>query len=950
MKNVIVVNCLVLFVCLLSFGEHERTRFNRLIQDNEENGALNVSPRSEKGLFQHRKEHNFGNMPVCTYGVRQPTEREIAVIRGIIKDDFLVNDNDSNAQSPGWAFQKNSSIAIDANGNYVICWEDYRNGNYDIYYQLYNSSGTALGKNVKVNDDIGTRNQHWPSISVDSAGSFIICWYDDRSGNNDIYYQLYNSSGTALGKNVKVNDDTGIQSQGCPSISLNSTGNFIICWQDMRNYHRDIFYQRYYSSGIAIGSNLKANDDTGTAYQYYPSIAMDESGRYVICWYDNRCGNDDIYYQLYNSSGIALGKNVKVNDDTGIQSQGIPSVASDRIGNFIICWGDRRIGNYDIYYQRYDLNGAAIGLNLKVNDDSGAASQSNPSISIDTSGNFIICWEDMRNGDRDIFYQRYSSSGSGIGVNSIVNENIGRNTCFPSISLDSKGGYIICWEDYRNFNYDIYHQRYNSNDSAIGVNVKANDDIGTSYKYFPSIAIDRNGNYIICWEDDRNDNSDIYYQRYNSTGIAIGVNTNANDNIGSGFKHSPSVVIDSCGNYVICWEDPYSGVFYQRYNSSGIAIGTNLKVNSDTGIPNQYHPSMSMNGVGDFVICWQYEYNNDLNIFYQRYNSSGMPIGTNSKANDDTGTTNQCYPSVSMDAVGNYIICWGDFRNGNYDIFYQRYYSSGIAIGSNLKANDDTGTAYQYYPSIAMDESGRYVICWYDNRSGNNDIYYQRYNSSGTALGKNVKVNDEQTTYLQANPSLAIDDAGNFVICWEHWQYGSFNPDIIGQRFHADGLKWGTNYRIVADGPNYGELSPVVAANSSTIAFSWMDNRRSKGWDIYAKLATWDWEGVVNIADKDGKPQTAIKSYFLWRNYPNPFNRTTNIRFALRYAKHTSLRIYDIKGKLIKTLVNEHKPAGNYSIKWNGKNEAGKVVPSGIYIYRIISGGYTSTKTMLIGK
>ncbi len=81
-------------------------------------------------------------------------------------------------------------------------------------------------------------------------------------------------------------------------------------------------------------------------------------------------------------------------------------------------------------------------------------------------------------------------------------------------------------------------------------------------------------------------------------------------------------------------------------------------------------------------------------------------------------------------------------------------------------------------------------------------------------------------------------------------------------------------------------------------------------------------------------PQTEI----LLSNYPNPFNPTTIIAFTIPYDltnSLTELKIYDLQGSLIKTLVNEVLPAGNYLSKWDGKNETGNQVASGVYIYNL---------------
>ncbi|MFT5314553.1 MAG: subtilisin family serine protease [Candidatus Krumholzibacteriia bacterium] len=81
---------------------------------------------------------------------------------------------------------------------------------------------------------------------------------------------------------------------------------------------------------------------------------------------------------------------------------------------------------------------------------------------------------------------------------------------------------------------------------------------------------------------------------------------------------------------------------------------------------------------------------------------------------------------------------------------------------------------------------------------------------------------------------------------------------------------------------------------------------------------------------------------------PNPFNPATNIHFSLPVAAHTSLRVYDISGRLIRTLVNRQMDSGAYSEHWNGRDEKGKAVASGIYFIRVTAAEETSIKAMTL--
>lgn len=85
-------------------------------------------------------------------------------------------------------------------------------------------------------------------------------------------------------------------------------------------------------------------------------------------------------------------------------------------------------------------------------------------------------------------------------------------------------------------------------------------------------------------------------------------------------------------------------------------------------------------------------------------------------------------------------------------------------------------------------------------------------------------------------------------------------------------------------------------------------------------------------------------------NYPNPFNPETAIRFATRESGPVRLTIYNLKGQLVKSLVNTNLPAGNHRVIWNGKDENGRSVSSGIYMYRMETPGYTKTLKMMLMK
>ena len=91
-------------------------------------------------------------------------------------------------------------------------------------------------------------------------------------------------------------------------------------------------------------------------------------------------------------------------------------------------------------------------------------------------------------------------------------------------------------------------------------------------------------------------------------------------------------------------------------------------------------------------------------------------------------------------------------------------------------------------------------------------------------------------------------------------------------------------------------------------------------------------------------------SYALSQNYPNPFNPTTTINFALPEANNVVLTIYNALGQEVRTLKTDYLNAGNYSVTWDGLDNAGNMITSGIYIYTMTAGDQHFSKKMLMLK
>ncbi|MDP2400466.1 MAG: choice-of-anchor J domain-containing protein, partial [Actinomycetota bacterium] len=88
----------------------------------------------------------------------------------------------------------------------------------------------------------------------------------------------------------------------------------------------------------------------------------------------------------------------------------------------------------------------------------------------------------------------------------------------------------------------------------------------------------------------------------------------------------------------------------------------------------------------------------------------------------------------------------------------------------------------------------------------------------------------------------------------------------------------------------------------------------------------------------------------LHNNFPNPFNPETTINYSVKDASPVTIEIYNVKGQLVKTLINEIKDSGNHSVVWRGTDNNNRAVSSGVYYYKMSAGKYSSTKKMILMK
>ena len=665
------------------------------------------------------------------------------------------------------------------------------------------------------------------------------------------------------------------------------------------------------------------------------------------------------------------------NPGTGVaiaaEDQVGPQIISDGAGGTIITWHDARSGSYDIYAQRLNGAGLAQWAPNGVALCSALGDQTNQQIVSDGSGGAIVVWDDARNGNLDVYAQRVDGAG-GVqwttdGV--VLCTAAGIRRMFwgdPSIVSDGSGGAIATFQDSRNGNLDIYAQRVNGSGvvqwTAAGVALCV---VG-GRQWTASIASDAAGGAIVAWTDERN-GADIYAQRVNGSGVPQWTANGVAVCSDGGFQTRPTTIPDGSGGVLVAWQDDRSGdpdVYAQRLNASGLAQWTLNGVAVSTGPGYQYIPALVSDGAGGVIAVWTDGRNGvDTDIYAQRLNASGLAQWTFNGVLLCTAAGDQANGGIAADGAGGAFVTWADARSGVSDIYVQRVNGNGVAL---LAPDGDAlcnAAGVQDAPAITSISKGNAVVTWEDARSDADDVYALPVPNTG--IGNNVRY--IPIPYLFPGPLYPVGLLFDHVVT-AGFTYLDITPAgpslppsfVLGDgRYYNLSTTAGTtdNIDVCIKFDPAALQHPAAALRmfqynvAGPAGPTWLDvTTGGAAGDSICGTTTTLSTFVIGFPSVTGVGDTpAPASFALHPNLPNPFNPITTIRYDVPApGADVNISVYDVTGRLVRELVKEHRGAGEWSVQWNGDNDRGQGVASGVYLYRMRAGQFDRTGKMILLK
>jgi len=519
--------------------------------------------------------------------------------------------------------------------------------------------------------------------------------------------------------------------------------------------------------------------------------------------------------------------------------------------------------------------------------------------------------------------ERYNGTGNSYDVAAAVALDDSGNVYVTGQSVGTNSNFDCVTIKYDPQGNEVWNQRY--------------DAPGNSNDESNAIAVDKSGNVYITGETGIfGGNRDYLTIKYNSSGIQQWANTY--NGPGNSSDAASSIAVDDSGNVYITGFSWGSGTITDYATIKYDSVGAQKWVKRYNGPGNIYDvpSSIATDDSGNVYVTGEsIGAGTNYDFATIKYNHSGIERWVQRYHNN--GTSNERASSLYVDEQRNvYVTGSSDGDGTGADYVTVLYNSHGQEQW--LKKYNGPGNNADIPNSIIADGVGNVFVTGFsaDTLGGQLDVDYAtvKYNSAG--MEQWIRRYDGTADSTDYAYSIAADTAGNVYVTGESSGNGT-GADYATIKYNSAGQEqWIKRYNGPGNGVDQSWDIAIDAGGNVYVTGASVGNGTESDFTTikYSQSST----AIKN------NPEISIDDFELSQNYPNPFNPTTTIQYAIGGRQFVSLKVYDILGREVATLVNEEKPAGEYAVEFDGSS-----LSSGIYVYQLKAGeNFTQTRKSIL--
>jgi len=656
-----------------------------------------------------------------------------------------------------------------------------------------------------------------------------------------------------------------------------------------------------------------------------------------------------IYAQWSNDPAI----NNAICDLNG--EQAIPKVVTSVTGDTYIGYFSNDSGNYDVRLQRLDSQGNELWDHngILVSDNPAMTWLTDWDMTVDDDNNAILVFQDIRNGgNNNVYVYKIAPDGTFVwGSDGLELSNSSAFSAAPKVIVTSSGNAVVAWsEDAVSMMQKI------AADGTLLWGANGIDISGTNTISWPQPIAINNDEIILKHFEDSGSFPGItrhcFAQRYDVDGNPVWTAPTVVSNAGgiSAWTQVFNIISDENNGCFITWHDSRSGgtisyPFVQHINSDGsVGFAANgVQLSTETNRQNFYPEAVYDAANDELITYWSQTDGNQNNhgISGQKIDAGGNLIWGANGNNIIPVSNLYILPFAVRAAAGDLIILFEEYTNA-VDAYVKamKLDTDGNYVWTEQQVTMCSIAASKVHSVAGQLVNDKIIATWEDDRNGASDIFAQNINLDGS-LGVSftpVWLTDFNTSYIDENVTL------NWTTAWETnnsgWNIYRSQTAIFEEAIQVN-----------------IDLIPGMGTVTIPTDYVFIDDDDFTVGEVY-----WYWLeavdmggatflfGPVIIIIEGVDTNEILNNYNNLSNYPNPFNPITNVSYSINETSKVTIEVYNLKGQLVKTLVNEVKDKGDHSVTWNGSDSSNKSVSSGIYLYKMKSNNFTSIKKMILMK